>query len=160
MDLYQHTWNSLTGQPQSMSDYKGKVVMVVNTASKCGLTPQSEALQKIYKDYQVKGLVILGFPCNQFLSQEPGDSDAIASFCSINYGVSFPMAEKIKVNGSDTHPLFKDLKQAAPGALGSKGIKRHFTKFLINKDGTEAKRFAPKDDPNSMRSLIESWLEA
>ena len=159
MDLYQHTWNSLNGQPQTMSDYKGQVVMVVNTASKCGLTPQYEGLQKIYDDYKDKGLVILGFPCNQFMGQEPGDSDAISSFCSINYGVTFPMAEKIKVNGNETHPLFKDLKEAAPGALGSKGIKWNFNKFLINKDGSEVKRFAPKDSPDKMRALIERWLE-
>ena len=157
MDLFKHQWQTITGGSASLSDYKGQVIMVVNTASKCGLTPQYEALQSLYDEYKDQGLVILGFPCNQFLAQEPGDSDAIQSFCQINYGVTFPMSEKIKVNGKDSHPLFADLKEAAPGSMGN-SIKWNFNKFLISRDGQSVKRFSPKTEPDSMRADIEAWL--
>jgi glutathione peroxidase len=158
MDIFEHTWTSLQGESKQLSDYKGQVIIVVNTASKCGLTPQYKELQAIYDDYKEQGLVVLGFPCNQFLGQEPGDSEQIEEFCSVNYGVSFPMAEKIKVNGSDAHPLFKDLKEAAPGTL-SNSIKWNFNKFLISRDGKQIKRFSPKTNPDEMRATIEAWLK-
>lgn len=157
MDLFQHQWQTITGQTASLSEYKGKVIMVVNTASKCGLTPQYEQLQAIFDEYKDQGLVILGFPCNQFLGQEPGENDSIHSFCQINYGVTFPMSEKINVNGGHTHPLFADLKEAAPGSMGN-SIKWNFNKFLISRDGEKVKRFSPKTEPDSMRSEIEAWL--
>jgi len=157
VDLFKHQWQTITGDTASLADYKGQVIMVVNTASKCGLTPQYEQLQAIYDDYKDKGLIILGFPCNQFLGQEPGDSENIQSFCQINYGVTFPLSEKINVNGKDTHPLFADLKEAAPGSMGN-SIKWNFNKFLINRDGKSVKRYSPKTEPDTMRGDIEAWL--
>ena len=157
VDLFKHEWTTITGQTAKLADYKGQVIMVVNTASKCGLTPQYEQLQAIYDEYKDKGLVILGFPCNQFLGQEPGANESIQSFCQINYGVTFPLSEKIKVNGSDTHPLFADLKEAAPGSMGN-SIKWNFNKFLISRDGETVKRFSPKTEPDSIRADIEAWL--
>jgi len=150
----------LDGTPTTLEEYKGSVLLVVNTASKCGLTPQYEGLEALYKDYADKGLVILGFPCNQFGKQEPGSSEEIASFCGLNYGVSFPMFEKIEVNGAGTHPLYQQLKDAAPGLLGSKGIKWNFTKFLIGRDGTIIKRFAPQTKPEATKEAIEAALAA
>ena len=157
-DIYSQVWQDPQGNSHSFEDYRGKVVMVVNTASKCGLTPQYKALQAIHDEYADKGLVVIGFPCNQFLSQEPGDDGDIASFCDLNYGVTFPLSTKIKVNGDEADPLFKYLKKAAPGVLGSESIKWNFNKFLINKDGSSIKRFAPKVEPDEMRATIESWL--
>ncbi|WP_262695916.1 glutathione peroxidase [Kordiimonas aquimaris] len=148
----------LTGKEQSLADYKGKVLLVVNTASKCGFTPQFEGLEKLFADLKDKGLMILGFPCNQFGSQDPGSNDEIGEFCQLNYGVSFPMFSKIDVNGPKADPLYKYLKAEKPGLLGSQRIKWNFTKFLIGKDGKVVKRFAPTDTPASIRRSIEVLL--
>ena len=156
--FYNYKARDLKGNEVSMETYRGKTVIVVNTASKCGFTPQYGELQQLYDLYKDRGLEILGFPCNQFAHQEPGDSEAIGQFCSINYGVSFPMFEKIEVNGSSAHPLFKYLTQALPGTLG-KRVKWNFTKFLIGPDGKPVKRFAPSESPLSMGVLIEELLK-
>lgn len=149
---------SLRGENIKMSDYSGKAVLVVNTASKCGLTPQYEGLEALYKEYKDKGLEILGFPCNQFGAQEPGSADEIGEFCQINYGVSFKMFEKIDVNGPNTHPIFKFLKEEKGGILGD-DIKWNFTKFLIGKDGNVIKRFAPITVPNDLKVDVEKALQ-
>jgi glutathione peroxidase len=146
------------GEQRSLADYKGKVLLVVNTASKCGFTPQFEGLENLYKLYKDRGLEILGFPCNQFGHQDPGSNDEIMEFCSLNYGVSFPMFGKIEVNGSGADPLYEYLKGEAPGLLGSKRIKWNFTKFLVNKDGEVLKRYAPTDKPEDIASDIEALL--
>jgi len=155
--FYQLTATSLQGQPIAMSDYTGKLVLVVNTASHCGFTPQYAGLEALYKKYAAQGLVILGFPCNQFGKQEPGDADAIAQTCHINYGVSFPMFEKVEVNGAAAHPLFRFLKAELPGVLGGR-IKWNFTKFLVGRDGKPLKRFAPMTTPEKMESAIIAAL--
>ncbi|MCG5281926.1 glutathione peroxidase [Providencia rettgeri] len=155
--FYQLTARSLSGQLVSMADYPGKVVLVVNTASHCGFTPQYGGLESLYKKYAAQGLVVLGFPCNQFGKQEPGNADEIARTCYINYGVSFPMFEKIEVNGAATHPVFRYLKNELPGLLG-KRIKWNFTKFLIGRDGTPLKRFAPNTTPEKMETAIFAAL--
>lgn len=157
--FYQLSATRLRGQPDSMADYAGKVVLVVNTASHCGFTPQYAGLEKLYKKYADQGLVVLGFPCNQFGKQEPGDADAIAQTCYINYGVSFPMFEKVAVNGPATHPLFRYLKTALPGLPGG-WIKWNFTKFLIGRDGTPLRRFAPITTPEKMEAAIRTALES
>ncbi len=149
----------LTGKTKTLADYLGKVVLVVNTASKCGLTPQYEGLEALFKTYKSQGLEILGFPCNQFGEQEPGAASEIQEFCSINYGVSFTMFDKINVNGEDTHPLFQWLKKDAPGLLGSEAIKWNFTKFLIGRDGKVIERFASTTEPANMSKAIEAALE-
>ena len=158
MSVYDYSAKTLDGQDVSLADYRGQVLLIVNTASKCGFTPQYEGLEALYKQYAVQGLEILGFPCNQFGKQEPGTESAIQEFCQINYGVSFPMHAKIDVNGSETHPVFQQLKQAAPGILGSKGIKWNFTKFLVAKDGTIVTRFSPKTEPKDMEKDIQAQL--
>lgn len=150
--------STLAGDTTDLSAYQGKVLLIVNTASKCGLTPQYEGLEALYKQYAGQGLEILGFPCNQFGKQEPGTESDIQEFCQINYGVSFPMHAKIDVNGSETHPVFQQLKQAAPGILGSKGIKWNFTKFLVAKDGTIVTRFSPKTEPKDIEKDIQAQL--
>lgn len=147
----------LKGNNVNMSEYKGKTVLVVNTASECGLTPQFEGLEKLYQDYKDKGLVILGFPCNQFAGQEPGDADEIEKVCRVNYGVTFPMFSKIDVNGDNTHPIFKYLKDELGGLLGKK-IKWNFTKFLIDKEGTPVKRFAPTDKPEKIDDYLSKHM--
>ncbi len=147
----------ITGKEQDLAQYKGKALLIVNTASKCGFTPQYEGLQKLYDEYHEKGLEVLGFPCNQFGSQEPGAESDIASFCDLTYGVNFPMFAKVDVNGDNTAPLFEHLKKAAPGMLGSEGVKWNFTKFLVSPDGT-VKRFAPQDAPASLAKDIEKVL--
>ena len=147
----------IAGKQQDLAQYKGKALLIVNTASKCGFTPQYEGLQKLYDEYHEKGLEVLGFPCNQFGSQEPGDAAEIASFCDLTYGVNFPMFAKVDVNGDNTAPLFKHLKEAAPGLLGGEGVKWNFTKFLVAPDGT-VKRFAPQDAPASLAKDIEKVL--
>lgn len=139
---------------------KGKVLLIVNTASACGFTPQFSGLEELHQTYRKKGLVVLGFPCNQFAAQDAGSNDEIAEFCQLNYGVSFPMMAKIDVNGEHAHPLYQWLAQEAPGLLGSKLIKWNFTKFLIGKDGTVLKRYAPTDTPASMAMDIEAALAA
>ncbi|MDP9767974.1 glutathione peroxidase [Kosakonia cowanii] len=158
-NFHQHTATSLSGEPVPMADYAGKVVLVVNTASHCGFTPQYAGLETLYQKYAAQGLVVLGFPCNQFGKQEPGSADDIAQTCHINYGVSFPMFEKIEVNGAAAHPLFRYLKKALPGVLGER-IKWNFTKFLIGRDGKPIKRFAPFTKPEKMETAIVAALES
>ncbi len=156
--LYDFSATLLNNKPKNLADLQGKVVVVVNTASQCGLTPQYEGLETLYRKYKEQGFEILGFPCNQFGSQEPGDAKEITEFCQINYGVSFPMFEKIDVNGDATHPLYKWLKHSAPGLLGSEAIKWNFAKFLIGKDGAVIERFAPTTSPADMESAIAKAL--
>lgn len=156
--FYQLTATRLDGQLIAMADYAGKLVLVVNTASQCGFTPQYAGLEMLYKKYAARGLVVLGFPCNQFGKQEPGNADDIAQTCYVNYGVSFPMFGKVAVNGNATHPLFGYLKSALPGVLGGR-IKWNFTKFLIGRDGKPLKRFAPVTPPEKIESAILAALE-
>ncbi len=156
--VHDFTCTRLNGKEEDLSVYKGKVLLIVNTASKCGFTPQFEGLETLYKDLKDRGLVILGFPCNQFGSQDPGSNEEIGEFCQINYGVSFPMFAKIDVNGEGAAPLYKHLKATKKGVLGTEGIKWNFTKFLVNKDGEVVKRFAPTDKPEAIRKHIEALL--
>ncbi len=149
---------SITGEAGTLADHEGKVMLIVNTASKCGFTPQFKGLEALWEKYRDQGLVVLGFPCNQFGGQDPGIDSEIAEFCQLNYGVSFPMHSKIEVNGSRTHPLFKQLKSAAPGLLNTKKIKWNFTKFLVGRDGTVLERFGPNDSPESLTDAIEGAL--
>ncbi|MCT6590334.1 glutathione peroxidase [Pantoea dispersa] len=155
--FYQFSATSLTGQPISMADYEGKVVLVVNTASHCGFTPQYAGLEALYQKYAAQGLVVLGYPCNQFGKQEPGNPDDISQTCHVNYGVSFPMFGKVEVNGSAAHPLFRYLKAELPGVLGGR-IKWNFTKFLIGRDGQPLKRFAPITSPEKIEAAILAAL--
>ena len=148
----------LDGTPQPLAEFAGKVVLVVNVASKCGLTPQYAGLEALYRRYSDQGFVVLGFPCNQFAEQEPGSAEEIAQFCSLTYDVSFPMFGKIDVNGADEHPLYTWLKRSAPGVMGTEGIKWNFTKFLIGRDGLVVERFAPTDEPESIAPAIERLL--
>jgi glutathione peroxidase len=156
-DFYKLSAKSLQGKETPLDDFRGKTVLIVNTASKCGLTPQYEGLQKLYEKYHDKGLTVLGFPCNQFANQEPGDEKSIAEGCLVNYGVTFPMFSKVVVNGKNTHPVFKYLKDKLPGTIG-KSIKWNFTKFLIDKNGNPVKRFAPTTKPEDMEDFIEKML--
>ncbi len=156
-EIYQFKANSLRGEEIDLSQYQGKALLIVNTASKCGFTPQYAGLQELYDKYREDGLEILGFPCNQFGSQEPGDATQIEQGCLVNYGVSFPMFEKIEVNGDGAHPLYDYLKKALPGALG-KSIKWNFTKFLIAADGTPKKRYAPTTKPKDLEDDIKAQL--
>lgn len=156
--LYELSAVQLSGGTQSLADYAGRVLLIVNTASNCGFTPQYAGLESLYQRYQARGLTILGFPCNQFGAQEPGNAAEIASFCETNYGVSFPLFAKIDVNGEHAHPLFRYLKKAAPGLLGSEAIKWNFTKFLINRDGEVVKRYAPTLAPEAIAKDIEALL--
>lgn len=156
--IYAISAERLQGDAQSLADYAGKVMLIVNTASKCGFTPQYEGLEALYQRYRERGLVVLGFPCNQFGEQEPGSADEIAGFCQANYGVSFPMFAKIDVNGDATHPLYLLLKQSARGLLGSEGIKWNFTKFLVDRDGRIAERYAPTTTPEAIAKDIEALL--
>ncbi|UVE16196.1 glutathione peroxidase [Pseudomonas sp. LS44] len=149
---------TIKGEQKTLADFGGKALLVVNTASKCGFTPQYKGLESLWQQYKDKGLVVLGFPCNQFGSQEPGDEGAISEFCELNFGVSFPLFKKIDVNGTATHPLYVKLKQRAPGLLGSKRIKWNFTKFLLDADGKEIKRFAPTTKPEDLTTEIEALL--
>ncbi|QKX17373.1 glutathione peroxidase [Microbulbifer sp. YPW1] len=157
-DIYSIPVQSSDGKPTTLEEYKGKVLLIVNTASKCGFTPQYKGLEELYRKYKDKGLVILGFPCNQFGQQEPGSDSEIQEFCTLNYGVSFPVYAKLDVNGSNAHPLFSTLKKSAPGILGTEGIKWNFTKFLVNRDGEVVNRYAPKDKPADLAADIESLL--
>ena len=157
-NAYDFTAEGLDGKPVKLSDYEGKALLVVNTASKCGFTPQYEGLEALYQRYRERGLVVLGFPCNQFGAQEPGEAEEIASFCQKNYGVSFPMFARIEVNGDGAHPLYQYLKRAAPGLLGSEGIKWNFTKFLVDRQGEVVGRYAPATAPESIASDIEKLL--
>ncbi|MCY7315105.1 MAG: glutathione peroxidase [Rubrivivax sp.] len=151
---------SITGQPAQLSTQRGKVLLIVNTASACGFTPQFEGLEQLWQDYADRGLAVVGFPSNEFGGQDPGGNEQIASFCEVNYGVSFPMMAKVQVNGAAAHPLWQWLKAQAPGLLGSQGVKWNFTKFLVGRDGGVIKRYAPTDTPQSMRADIEKALAA
>ncbi len=156
-NIYQFSATSLQGKEIKMEDYKGKTILIVNTASKCGLTPQYKGLEELYKKYKDKDFVILGFPCNQFANQEPGDEKSISEGCLINYGVTFPMFSKIDVNGDSAHPLYKYLKNELKGTFGNK-IKWNFTKFLIDKNGIPVKRFSPVTKPEKIEKYIEKHL--
>jgi glutathione peroxidase len=158
--IYDFEALSIEGKPAQLAAQRGKVMLIVNTASACGFTPQFAGLEKLWESYRDKGLVVLGFPSNEFGGQDPGSDGEIASFCEINYGVSFPMMSKIKVNGADAHPLWKWLTAEAPGILGIKSIKWNFTKFLVGRDGTVIKRYAPTDTPESISADIEAALAA
>ena len=157
---YDFDAQSIDGQPVALKQYAGKVLLVVNTASACGFTPQFGGLQQLHEKYKDRGLVVVGFPCNQFGSQDPGSNAEIGQFCERNYGVSFPMMSKVDVNGSKADPLFKWLTTEAPGLLGIKAIKWNFTKFLVGKDGRVVKRYAPQDAPESLSKDIEAALAA
>jgi glutathione peroxidase len=148
----------IDGSPVSLGDYRGKVLLIVNVASKCGFTPQYAGLETLWQDYREQGLVVLGFPCDQFGSQEPGDEEEIKNFCSLNFDVSFPMFAKVEVNGEQAHPLWKWLKKEKSGLLGIGAIKWNFSKFLVGRDGKVIKRYAPTDKPESLASDIESAL--
>lgn len=148
----------IDGKPVALKNFKGKVLLIVNTASACGFTPQFAGLEELHQQFGGKGLAVLGFPCNQFGSQDSGSNDEIAGFCQLNYGVTFPMMAKIDVNGGNAHPLYQWLSKEAPGLLGSKSIKWNFTKFLVDKDGAVLKRYAPTDTPKSLVKDIEKAL--
>ncbi|MAS24807.1 MAG: glutathione peroxidase [Oceanospirillaceae bacterium] len=158
MSVLEYRMPLLSGTEQDLSEYQGSVVLIVNTASECGFTYQYEGLEALYQQYKDQGLVILGFPCNQFGHQEKGDNATIGAFCQKNYGVSFPMFAKIEVNGDGAAPLYQQLKSEAPGLLGSKGIKWNFTKFLINRQGKVVKRYAPTTKPEKLKADIEAQL--
>jgi len=156
--IYDCTMNDIDGNPVSLSKYKGKVVMIVNVASKCGLTKQYEGLEALYKKYKDKGFVVLGFPCNQFMGQEPGTEAEIMEFCTVNYGVTFPMFSKIEVNGDGTHPLYKYLRKTLPGGGSKSDIEWNFAKFLIGRDGKPVERFNPRTKPEETAASIEKLL--
>ncbi len=158
MSIYEFSATNIKGQEVSLSEYEDKVILIVNTASKCGFTPQFEGLENLYAELEQQGLVILGFPCNQFGSQDPGADGQIEEFCQLNYGVSFPMFSKIEVNGNNAHPLYDYLKKQARGLMGSKTIKWNFTKFLVNREGEVVERYAPNDKPESIKSDIQKLL--
>ena len=152
--IYDFTAKSLQGKDVALSEFRGKPMLIVNTASKCGFTPQYEGLEKLYREHQAHGLVVLGFPCNQFGAQEPGSEAEIGAFCQANYGVTFPMFAKIEVNGANAHPLYKYLKDKEPGLLGIEAIKWNFTKFLVDRKGKVVKRYAPR---SAMTVIAPSW---
>lgn len=156
-NIFEFDAKKLNGENISLKEFEGKTIVIVNTASKCGLTPQYEGLENLYKKYKDKGLVILGFPCNQFGQQEKGTAEEISEFCEINYGVSFPMFDKVEVNGTNAHPIFKYLKSKLRGIFGS-DIKWNFTKFIIDKNGNPVKRFAPTTKPEKMESYLQKIL--
>ena len=160
VDVWGFEAQTIAGQRVQLSRYKGKVLLIVNTASQCGFTPQFDGLQALWQAYGDQGLVVLGFPSNQFGAQDPGSNDQIASFCQLNYGVSFPMMAKIDVNGGGAHPLYQWLTREAPGMLGLQAIKWNFTKFLVGKDGLVRKRYAPTDKPESLGQDIAAALAA
>jgi glutathione peroxidase len=157
-DIYGFEVKTIAGEPTTLERFRGQVLVVVNVASKCGFTPQYKGLQALYDRHRERGFTVLGFPCNQFLAQEPGDEQEIQSFCSTSYGVTFPMFSKIEVNGDGTHPLYAHLKAAAPGALGTEAIKWNFTKFLVDRQGRVVKRYAPNTEPEEMAKDIAALL--
>lgn len=157
MSVYQFTATSIKGEGKQLSDYSGQVMLIVNTASNCGFTPQYKGLQSLYEKYQEQGFVVLGFPCNQFMSQEPGTDEQIHSFCEMNFGVTFPMFAKVDVNGPAAHPLFHYLTKAAPGMI-TDAVKWNFTKFLVDKKGNVVKRFAPTTKPEEIEADIKKLL--
>ncbi len=156
--IYPFSSRTIEGKEKSLDEFKGKVLLIVNTASQCGYTPQYEGLELLYKKYQDKGFAVLGFPCNQFGQQEPGGEEEIKSFCQKNYGVTFPLFAKVDVNGEKAHPLFNYLKKALPGIAGTESIKWNFTKFLVGKDGQPMERFAPATKPDALEKTIEPLL--
>jgi glutathione peroxidase len=158
MDIFDHSAAGLSGEPVDLAQYRGKVLLIVNTASKCGFTPQYKGLEQVYQQFRDKGVEVLGFPCNQFGGQEPGAEAQIGAFCEKNYGVTFPLFAKVDVNGDKAHPLFKQLKKEAPGLLGTEAIKWNFTKFLVRKDGTVYRRYAPSTEPKELAGDIEKLL--
>ena len=158
MSVYEFKAKAINGNEVALSDYQGKVLLIVNVASQCGFTPQYQGLQKLYETYRDRGLVVLGFPCNQFGSQEPGNESEIKSFCELNFGVTFPLFSKIDVNGPQAHPLYQYLKHRLPGVLGSEGIKWNFTKFLVDRGGEPVKRYASTDTPESIEKDLEGVL--
>jgi glutathione peroxidase len=157
-DIYHHRARTLDGREVSLADYGGQVLLIVNTASRCGFTPQYTGLEQIWQRYRDRGFTVLGFPCNQFGKQEPGDEAEIARFCSVDYPVTFPMFAKVEVNGAETHPLYQQLKAEAPGLLGSRAIKWNFTKFLVNRAGEPVERFAPTVKPEDLTAKIVKLL--
>ncbi|WP_455919638.1 glutathione peroxidase [Priestia megaterium] len=158
MSVYEYSAKTIKDEDVSLSNYQGDVLLIVNTASKCGFTPQYKDLQALYEEEKENGLTVLGFPCNQFGGQEPGSSNDIEQFCELNYGVSFPMFAKVDVKGEHAHPLFTYLTEQAPGLLGSKGIKWNFTKFLVNRQGEVVKRYAPQTVPKDIQKDIKELL--
>jgi glutathione peroxidase len=158
--VYDFEARSIDGKPVSLAEQRGKVLLIVNTASACGFTPQFAGLESLWKDLGAQGLVVLGFPSNEFGGQDPGSDGEIASFCQMNYGVTFPMMSKVKVNGNEAHPLWQWLTKEAPGILGSKAVKWNFTKFLVGRDGRVIKRYAPTDKPEAIRRDVEAALAA
>ncbi|MBO0998723.1 glutathione peroxidase [Bacillus sp. SD075] len=158
MSIYEFEVNKINGETISLEEYRGRVMIIVNTASKCGFSPQYDDLQSLYVQYKEDGVVVLGFPCNQFLNQEPGDDLEIDSYCKLNHGVTFPMFAKVNVNGKEAHPLFSYLTENAPGVMGSKSIKWNFTKFLIDRDGNIVSRYAPKTKPLDMEEDLKKLL--
>jgi glutathione peroxidase len=158
MSVYDYSAKTLDGQDVSLADYRGQVLLVVNTASKCGFTPQYEGLEALYKAHKDRGFTVLAFPCNQFGAQEPGNAEEIANFCSLTYDVTFPVMSKIDVNGADAHPLYRFLKKEQKGVLGTEAIKWNFTKFLIGKDGEVVERFAPTVKPEDLKVAVEALL--
>ena len=160
MSLYDFEAQSIDGQTLPLSRHRGQVMLIVNTASACGFTPQFAGLEQLHQQYGAQGLVVMGFPCNQFGAQDPGSNETIGAFCQKNYGVSFQMMAKVEVNGAGAHPLYQWLKHEAPGLLGSEGIKWNFTKFLIGRDGRVLKRYAPQDTPAKLAQDIEAALRA
>jgi glutathione peroxidase len=158
VNVFDFQAKSLDGKPVDLAQYRGKALLIVNTASKCGFTPQYQGLETVYRELHGRGLEVLGFPCNQFGSQEPGNEEEIGAFCEKNYGVSFPMFAKVDVNGDEAHPLWKHLKGEAPGVLGTEAIKWNFTKFLIGRDGKVVKRYAPQTKPEEIADDIERVL--
>jgi glutathione peroxidase len=158
MSVYDYSAKTLDGQDVSLADYRGQVLLIVNTASKCGFTPQYEGLEALYKAHKDRGFTVLAFPCNQFGAQEPGNAEEIANFCSLTYDVTFPVMSKIDVNGADAHPLYRFLKKEQKGLLGTEAIKWNFTKFLIGKDGEVVERFAPTVKPEDLKVAVEALL--
>jgi glutathione peroxidase len=158
MNIYDFSVPSIDGEARSLAVYRGKVLLIVNVASKCGFTPQYTGLEALYRQFHDRGFEVLGFPCDQFGHQEPGDEAEIKKFCSLTYDVTFPMFAKIKVNGADADPLYRYLKEARPGLLGLEAIKWNFTKFLVGKNGEPIKRYAPADKPESLAADVESAL--
>ena len=158
MSIYDFEVKKIDGEITSLEEYKGKALVIVNTASKCGFSPQYGDLQNLYTHYKEEGLVVLGFPCNQFLNQEPGDELEIDAYCKLNHGVTFPMFAKVNVNGKGAHPLFRYLTENAPGMMGSKSIKWNFTKFLVDREGNIINRYAPKTNPMEMEQDIKRIL--
>ncbi|MYM38919.1 glutathione peroxidase [Duganella qianjiadongensis] len=156
--IFDYSADTLGGMPASLAQYRGQVLLIVNTASQCGFTPQYKGLEAVYQQFKERGVSVLGFPCNQFGQQEPGQADEIGAFCEKNYGVTFPLFAKVDVNGEQAHPLFKQLKKDAPGILGTQAIKWNFTKFLVRKDGRVYKRYAPTTTPEELIADIETLL--